>query len=45
MARHYPTQEQLVRDLTCLLRQGDVVLVKGSRGMRMEKIVAALVKE
>ncbi len=36
------TQEQIIADLRHQLRPGDWVLVKGSRGMRMEKVVEGL---
>jgi UDP-N-acetylmuramoyl-tripeptide--D-alanyl-D-alanine ligase len=36
------TQSEIVSDLKSWLEPGDWVLVKGSRGMRMDKIVAAL---
>ncbi len=35
----YKTKEELYPDLDRLIGQGDVVLVKGSRGMKMEDIV------
>jgi UDP-N-acetylmuramoyl-tripeptide--D-alanyl-D-alanine ligase len=40
--RHFTEVEPLVRWLRGLLQPGDVVLVKGSRGMRLERVVAAL---
>lgn len=40
--RHYDNVDTLVRDLRGLLHSEAVVLVKGSRSMRMERVVAAL---
>jgi UDP-N-acetylmuramoyl-tripeptide--D-alanyl-D-alanine ligase len=42
-ARHTETFEDTVAFLLKELVPGDLVLVKGSRGMRMERIVDALV--
>jgi UDP-N-acetylmuramoyl-tripeptide--D-alanyl-D-alanine ligase len=41
-ARHFTEVEPLVGWLQPSLKRGDVVLVKGSRGMRLERVVAAL---
>jgi len=40
--RHFPTKAHLMDALLGLVQSGDTVLVKGSRGMAMEEIVAAL---
>jgi UDP-N-acetylmuramoyl-tripeptide--D-alanyl-D-alanine ligase len=42
-ARHLTTFEDTVAHLLKRLGRGDLVLVKGSRGMRMERVVDALV--
>lgn len=41
-ARHFQTVEELIRDLRGVLGQGDLVLVKGSRAVRLERVVDAL---
>ncbi|WP_298138642.1 UDP-N-acetylmuramoyl-tripeptide--D-alanyl-D-alanine ligase [Acidiferrobacter sp.] len=41
-ARHYEDQETLLRDLQAALHKDAVVLIKGSRSMRMERLVSAL---
>lgn len=41
-ALHFETQEELHRVLPELVQDGDTILVKGSRGMRLERTVALL---
>ena len=41
---HFEKKEDLIRTLTETLRPEDIVLVKGSRGMKMEEVVRALVE-
>jgi UDP-N-acetylmuramoyl-tripeptide--D-alanyl-D-alanine ligase len=40
--QHFDTKPDLVAKLTNLLQPGDIILVKGSRGMKMEDIVSTL---
>ncbi len=39
VVRHFPSTDALWRELRDFLRPGDQVLVKGSRGMKMEEVV------
>jgi len=39
---HFPTTDEAARGAADLVREGDVVLVKGSRGMLLERVVGAL---
>ena len=41
-AQHYPNQQALVDDLLSCIHRGMTILVKGSRVMRMEKVVAQI---
>jgi UDP-N-acetylmuramoyl-tripeptide--D-alanyl-D-alanine ligase len=42
LALHFDTKSELVNALQDALRQGDLVLVKGSRGVQMEDVIEAL---
>jgi UDP-N-acetylmuramoyl-tripeptide--D-alanyl-D-alanine ligase len=41
-AVHYASHESLIRDLVSFVEEGDIVLVKGSRGTHMEIVVERL---
>lgn len=41
---YFPTQEELLEKIRQLVRKGDAVLVKASRGMKLEKTVEFLLK-
>ena len=41
-AKYYETQDALLKELPTLIDQGDVILVKASRGMKLEQTVAQL---
>ena len=44
-AEHFDTHEDLVHVLKTRAREGDVILFKGSRGMRMERALELFVKD
>ena len=41
-AIHYPTVEEAVAAVPAALRAGDVVLLKGSRSMALERVAAVI---
>jgi len=41
---HFDTVQEAIEFLSDVVGRGDVLLVKGSRGMKMETVVDALVK-
>jgi UDP-N-acetylmuramoyl-tripeptide--D-alanyl-D-alanine ligase len=44
-ARFFPTPKEAAEFLTALIKPGDLLLVKGSRGVKMEQIVDALIAQ
>ncbi len=44
-ARFFPTSDEAARFLAALIEPGDLLLVKGSRGVKMERIVEALLAQ
>jgi UDP-N-acetylmuramoyl-tripeptide--D-alanyl-D-alanine ligase len=40
--QHFDDKETLTETLRAELREGDLVLIKGSRGVRMETVIAGL---
>ena len=43
--RHYRSKEELIREIRELVKPGDVVLLKGSRGMKLDQVVKHLMEE
>ncbi len=44
-AKHFESKDELSNELKKIVKQGDVVLVKGSRGMKMEDVVYQLTND
>ena len=42
---HYETREALEKDIDRIIRPTDIILVKASRGMEMEKTVNKILKD
>ena len=42
LARHFNDRSELTEFVSSMVKEGDVVLVKGSRGMQLEKLVEHL---
>ena len=42
VCHHFNEQGEVIDYLKSILKQGDCVLVKGSRGMAMDKVIAAV---
>jgi UDP-N-acetylmuramoyl-tripeptide--D-alanyl-D-alanine ligase len=45
MALHVPTSDEAAACVSSIVRPGDLVIVKGSRGVRMERVVDRLEEE
>ena len=41
---HFETKEEAIENLDKIINEGDIVLVKASRGMHLEKVVEYLNK-
>ena len=44
-ATHYDDQSQMAQALNCVVKKGDVLLFKGSRGIRMERVMKEFLEE
>jgi len=42
--QHFHSKEKLLEALLWEIREGDIILVKGSRGMKMEEVVEGIIK-
>jgi UDP-N-acetylmuramoyl-tripeptide--D-alanyl-D-alanine ligase len=43
-AYHFDSKEELIKKLLITIKQNDIILIKGSRGMAMEEVTAAIVE-
>lgn len=43
-AIHFDSKDKMIRYISSILQQRDIILVKGSRGMRLEEVVEALIQ-
>jgi len=43
-SHHFADKDDLVKELSTVVKKGDVVVIKGSRGMKMEEVTAGLKK-
>ena len=43
--RYYADKETLLKDISDMINQGDVVLVKASRSMFLEEVVKEILKD
>ncbi len=45
ISKHFEDKEALIGELSKLPRESETILVKGSRGMKMEEVVEALLEK
>jgi len=45
IAKHFEEKKALIRELNELPKESETILVKGSRGMKMEEVVEALLEK
>lgn len=44
-AVYFPQKKDFIEAMTSLLKKGDVVMVKASRGMELEEVVEEILKD
>ena len=42
-AQHFDDKSELIKELKTIVKENDKILVKGSRGMKLEEVVEALI--